>query len=82
MRGLPVDSPDVIKIDIEGGEWEVLGDVDTLNARVVGVEVHPWLLPDSIDTEAVINRLGDFGYEVRPTDDLDRADHLIAERSV
>jgi FkbM family methyltransferase len=58
-------SADLVKIDIEGGEWAILDDprFRALQARVVVVEYHRHLCPESDQREAAVRRLEAAGYE-------------------
>lgn len=59
---------DVVKIDIEGGEWDILGDprFAELPARVVVLEYHPHLCPEPDARAAAVGRLAELGFEVHP----------------
>lgn len=57
---------DLVKLDIEGGEWALLEDPRFAAARVVVLEYHPPGCPDA-DTHAAARRLLEgHGYEVVP----------------
>jgi len=61
-------SPDVVKIDVEGAEGDVLeGMIDTLDdcTPVVFIEVHPELLTNfGYNTEEVYDILAELGYDI------------------
>lgn len=59
---------DVVKIDIEGGEWAILSDprFAELPARVVVLEYHPYLCPRPDARAAAVERLAELDYEVLP----------------
>lgn len=59
---------DVLKIDVEGGEWALLADprFAELPARVVVLEYHPHLCPDGDARTAALGRLEALGFEVAP----------------
>jgi FkbM family methyltransferase len=65
LFGLGFDA-DLIKMDIEGGEWAILGDprMSALGARVIVLEWHWRFAPDGDPRAAVIRLLGDAGYTV------------------
>ena len=55
---------DLVKLDIEGGEWSLLEDPRFAAARIVVLEYHPPGCPDE-DTHATATRLlEEHGYEV------------------
>jgi FkbM family methyltransferase len=58
---------DVAKIDIEGGEWELLGDprFGDLAARALVLEYHAWLCPEPDPRGLALGALAAAGYEVR-----------------
>ncbi len=60
------ERPDLVKIDIEGGEWDLLADprLADLGAVAIGIEVHPHLCPGADPRSEAIPRLKDAGYEV------------------
>lgn len=64
-----VPEPNIIKIDIEGGEWNALnGMKETLasdSVRGIVVEIHPEQLPDSISPTEIDELLESFGFDVR-----------------
>ena len=57
---------DLVKIDIEGGEWELLADqrFDGLRAELVFLEYHRHLSPTDDPRTAAISRLAGLGYTV------------------
>jgi FkbM family methyltransferase len=60
---------DLLKIDIEGGEWDLLDDprFAEVSARVLVMEYHPEYAPGG-DGDAILRRaLADAGYELGPT---------------
>ena len=59
---------DLVKIDIEGGEWAILGDprFEDLPARVVVLEYHPYLCPGPDARSAALELLSRAGFEIRP----------------
>ena len=61
-------TPDLIKIDVEGGEWDVLqGAEATLTKRrpLILLSVHPDRLPESVTEESILERLHGLGYKTR-----------------
>ncbi|MCA1656658.1 MAG: FkbM family methyltransferase, partial [Actinobacteria bacterium] len=57
---------DLVKIDIEGGEWELLTDarLDDLGAIAIFVEFHPHLCPTDDPRAEAVSRLEAAGYTV------------------
>ena len=55
---------DLVKIDIEGGEWEILGDprLAATPARALVLEYHRWRCPTREPREAALSALRDAGY--------------------
>lgn len=63
--------PDIITIDVEGGEYDVLFGAQQLLASyrpVLYVELHPELLPSHITVTDLFEFLRSFGYELTATD--------------
>ena len=63
-----LDDVDLLKIDIEGGEWELLSDprMRSVGARVLVLEYHPAGCPGD-DPRALMNEaLAGAGYELGP----------------
>jgi FkbM family methyltransferase len=59
-------SADLVKIDIEGGEWALLADPRFAAARAVVLEYHPPGCPEP-DTHTAAHRLlAEHGYDVKP----------------
>ena len=60
-----LDEVDLLKIDIEGGEWRILEDdrFRSVPARAVVLEFHSYFGPPN-PTEAVVRLLNDAGYTV------------------
>jgi hypothetical protein len=58
---------DLIKIDIEGGEWSILSDsrFKKMRARAVMLEYHPWLAPNGDPGEQATRCLTQAGYTIR-----------------
>lgn len=61
---------DLVKMDIEGGEWAILADprFAELPARVVVLEYHPHLCPRADARAAAVERLAGLGFRVLPFD--------------
>jgi FkbM family methyltransferase len=61
-----LDGVDLLKIDIEGGEWTILADPRFLAipARAIVVEYHSHLCPEADPERAATNRLVEAGYTV------------------
>jgi FkbM family methyltransferase len=63
-----LDKIDLLKIDIEGAEWEILNDLDSEyfeKIEQISVEFHDFIDPTKKeDTQMVINRLKNLGYEM------------------
>lgn len=83
VRMVPLDdvvtTVDVMKIDVEGYEGPVLLGAQALlsdplrKPRSIFLEVHPPLLPATgWDVERLRAQLREFGYEVKPLEDVDR----------
>jgi FkbM family methyltransferase len=60
-----LEEADLIKIDIEGGEWELLGDprFARLGARAIVLEYHENGCPGPDPRAAALSAIGDAGYE-------------------
>jgi FkbM family methyltransferase len=60
------ERPDLVKIDIEGGEWGLLGDprLASLSATAIALEFHPHLCPAPDARAEAHARLRAAGYEV------------------
>jgi FkbM family methyltransferase len=74
---------DLVKIDIEGGEWELLADprFAEMSAPVLVMEYHPPYAPEG-DAETILRRaLGGAGYELGPTSAGDAAGLLWAYKA-
>jgi FkbM family methyltransferase len=79
---LPSDRIDILKMDIEGGEYEILGDprFEKLAPPVIAMEWHRTAEHED-GREWCIQRLQDLGYEVRQEiQDVPNAGNLIAVR--
>jgi FkbM family methyltransferase len=59
---------DVVKMDMEGGEWEILADsrFRELRPAVMVLEYHPHLCPHPDPRGAVEGLLAEMGYDVQP----------------
>lgn len=59
---------DLVKIDIEGGEWDLLSDprLARLSATAIALEYHPHLAPGPDARAEAIGALKRAGYEVQP----------------
>lgn len=59
-------TPSVIKMDIEGSEWDALqsAPVTLQHAHRIGVETHPSMLPDGVTTSDIAGLLERAGFEV------------------
>lgn len=73
---------DLVKIDIEGGEWELLDDdrFADLRVAVVVLEYHPTYGPHDDAYRAVRSALDRAGYELGPPVVGDGADLVWAWR--
>ncbi len=62
---------DLLKIDIEGGEWAILGDprMATVPARAIVLEHHGRRCPTTTPRETATELLRAAGYEVQPVGD-------------
>jgi FkbM family methyltransferase len=60
------ERPDLVKIDIEGGEWALFADprMADLSALAIGIEVHPHLCPAPDARAVAVASLRRAGYEV------------------
>lgn len=63
-----LESADLIKIDIEGGEWELLADprFGQLAPRALVLEYHPHLAPEGDPAERARGLIAGTGLHVRP----------------
>jgi FkbM family methyltransferase len=63
-----LDGVDLLKIDIEGSEWPILGDERMRGAPVPALvlEYHPHLCPGDDARATALELLGACGYEVKP----------------
>jgi FkbM family methyltransferase len=63
-----LDGVDLLKLDIEGGEWTILADARflTVRAPAIVLEYHAHLCPEAEPERAAKTRLGEAGYEVMP----------------
>ncbi|MFA5786460.1 MAG: FkbM family methyltransferase [Actinomycetota bacterium] len=81
IEGGRIPPPDVIKMDIEGGEYGALLGARTLLGRATGLTL--FLSTHGPDVHArCLDLLGSLGYELRPFDgkDLGSCTEVIAER--
>jgi FkbM family methyltransferase len=71
-----LDDVDLLKIDIEGGEWAILGDdrFAELRPRAVVLEYHSLLCPSDNPRREVTTLLERAGYAVRPAESDDNPD--------
>ncbi|MGI8728499.1 MAG: FkbM family methyltransferase [Solirubrobacteraceae bacterium] len=71
LRGI-----DWLKIDVEGGEWEILADprFAALQIPVIALEYHPYGCPASDPTAEVTRLLAGAGYRIEPY--VERSDGL------
>lgn len=63
-----LDDADLVKLDIQGGEWDILADerFPDVRASAIVLEYHPASCPGD-DAEAFLReRLGEAGYTLRP----------------
>ncbi|MEQ8834900.1 MAG: FkbM family methyltransferase [Miltoncostaeaceae bacterium] len=58
---------DLVKVDIEGSEWDLLADerLDGLRARALFIEYHPWGCPGDEPAAVVTERLRGLGFTVQ-----------------
>lgn len=82
QRGADLDSPNptVIKIDVEGHEVEVLDGLGEKleTCETIFIEVHEHM---GVDSEDVVRRLKDTGFEVSKLSESDRSEvYLMGER--
>lgn len=81
-----LEKPDIMKIDVEGAEFEVLkGFENTLkdsdNLKLF-IELHPDRIPDFGGTEEkLINYLENIKFEIKDANNRNKETHLIAEKS-
>jgi FkbM family methyltransferase len=63
-----MEAADLVKFDIEGGEWEILQDPRFRQVRppVVVLEYHPYLCPGSDALTSMAGLLTDAGYDLGP----------------
>jgi FkbM family methyltransferase len=68
-----LDHADLAKIDIEGGEWAILGDsrLATEAAKAIVLEYHPYLCPEDDALWYASARLTSSGYRVERTIEFD-----------
>jgi hypothetical protein len=57
---------DLVKIDIEGGEWALLADPRFAEARAVVLEYHPYGCPTDDPRRSAHELLHAHGFEVTP----------------
>jgi FkbM family methyltransferase len=59
---------DWLKMDVEGGEWEILADprFAALEIPVIALEYHPFGCPAADARAEVVRLLGSAGYEIEP----------------
>ena len=57
---------DLLKMDIEGGEWGILSDprLPAITARAVVLEFHPWMAPPGNPSESAAAYLRGAGFEI------------------
>jgi FkbM family methyltransferase len=62
----PLMDVDLVKFDIEGGEWAILNDPRFARVRptVVVLEYHPYLCPEEDALACAIRLLGESGYQI------------------
>ncbi len=79
-----LDRVDLLKIDIEGGEWPILLDprFTRLGASLVMLEYHPYMCPENDARRLAVQLLRGAGYEVQQVhhDDSDGVGVLRARR--
>jgi FkbM family methyltransferase len=70
---------DIAKIDIEGGEWAILGDPRFADgrARAIVLEYHPYLCPGDDARGAATRALTDAGFEVFPVHHFDHGHGVL-----
>jgi FkbM family methyltransferase len=63
-----IEDSDVVKVDIQGGEWEILQDprLRALRPRAVVLEYHPYLCPEESVFPCAARLLTSAGYELGP----------------
>lgn len=72
-----VPAPDVIKLDVEGYEYEVLEGFGDLLGNCLGVETEAWFTPVYRDTKLMhrlVEQLGAFGLVLRRIEPIDAFD--------
>jgi FkbM family methyltransferase len=74
-----LDHADLAKIDIEGGEWAILGDprLATLGPTAIVIEYHPYLCPEDDVFGYASARLTSSGYHVVPSLQFDVGHGLL-----
>lgn len=68
-----LETCDLLKIDIEGGEWAILQDnrLNTLKATAVVLEYHPWGCPFKNPEKAAREAFERIGFRVGPAEELE-----------
>ncbi len=82
-EGLPV--PDVLKIDVEGAEYNVIQGADRLlsgqfsrQPRFIFMEAHPEFLPDyGVTIEDLLDKIASYGYETIHQYDREAQQHYF-----
>jgi FkbM family methyltransferase len=74
-----LDHADLAKIDIEGGEWAILGDarLATGAPAAMVLEYHPYLCPEDDALPYASARLSSSGYQVEPTIEFDAGHGML-----
>ena len=73
-----VPAPEVIKLDVEGFEYEVLQGFGLLLENCLGIEVETWIYPVYQGTKLlgdIVSHLRSFGLMLRRFEPLDAFDH-------
>jgi FkbM family methyltransferase len=63
-----LEDADVVKMNIEGGEWAILGDprFRAVPAKAIALQYHPHLCPQDDPRELATAILRDAGYKISP----------------
>jgi FkbM family methyltransferase len=74
-----LEGVDLAKVDIEGGEWAILGDprFRTVNVPAIVLEYHPDQAPGPDPRGLALNAVRDAGYEARVVDEFGPGQGLV-----
>jgi len=70
-QGLSQQDIDVIRMDLEGAEYEILNSLTDIKPKIVHIEIHPRFLSEP-EIEYVLQRLDSFGLQIKSISSKDR----------